>query len=290
MLQVARLAPQLLGESAALVLEFVRAQRAGDGGFRDRKGESDLYYTVFGLGCLQALQADPAAAMLAPYLAAYGDGEGLDLVHLSCLARAYAALDHGSAGVELGRALGARLARFRTPDGGYSSEPEGERGTVYGCFLALGMSQDLAIELDDAGGMAAFVESMARDGGGYANEAAVPLGTTPATAAAVALLRHLGRAPGAAAGDWLAARFHPGGGFLAVERAPMPDLLSTAVALHSLASLERSLDDFAEPSLDYIDSLWTNRGGFYGTWADEYLDCEYTFYGLLALGHLSLYT
>ena len=31
-----------------------------------------------------------------------------------------------------------------------------------------------------------------------------------------------------------------------------------------------------------------NRGAFYGTWADEQPDCEYTYYGLLALGHLSL--
>jgi len=33
--------------------------------------------------------------------------------------------------------------------------------------------------------------------------------------------------------------------------------------------------------------LWTNRGGFYGNWLDDTLDCEYTYYGLLALGHLS---
>jgi hypothetical protein len=43
-----------------------------------------------------------------------------------------------------------------------------------------------------------------------------------------------------------------------------------------------------EPCLDFVDSLWTNRGGFYGTWADDAADCEYTYYALLALGHLSL--
>ena len=31
-----------------------------------------------------------------------------------------------------------------------------------------------------------------------------------------------------------------------------------------------------EPCLDFIDSLWTNRGGFYGHWEDDILDCEYT--------------
>ena len=43
-----------------------------------------------------------------------------------------------------------------------------------------------------------------------------------------------------------------------------------------------------EPCLDFVDSLWTNRGGFFGTWADDAADCEYTYYALLALGHLSL--
>ena len=43
-----------------------------------------------------------------------------------------------------------------------------------------------------------------------------------------------------------------------------------------------------EPCLDFVDSLWTNRGGFFGTWADDAVDCEYTYYALLALGHLSL--
>ena len=42
-----------------------------------------------------------------------------------------------------------------------------------------------------------------------------------------------------------------------------------------------------KPCLDFLDSLWTNQGSFYGHWADHHLDAEYTFYGLLALGHLA---
>ena len=37
-----------------------------------------------------------------------------------------------------------------------------------------------------------------------------------------------------------------------------------------------------------FDSLWNAAGGFHGNWTDDTLDCEYTYYGLLALGHLSL--
>jgi prenyltransferase beta subunit len=68
----------------------------------------------------------------------------------------------------------------------------------------------------------------------------------------------------------------------------MPDLLSTAVALHALDGLQVSYRDAVEPCLDFIDSLWTAAGGFHGNWNDEELDLEYTYYGLLALGHLSL--
>jgi prenyltransferase beta subunit len=81
---------------------------------------------------------------------------------------------------------------------------------------------------------------------------------------------------------------HPDGGFLAMPRAPIPDLLSTATALHALACLEEPLPQSArEACLDFLDSLWTAEGGFHGHWADDHLDVEYTFYGLLALGHLS---
>jgi hypothetical protein len=64
--------------------------------------------------------------------------------------------------------------------------------------------------------------------------------------------------------------------------------LSTATALHALSALHVPLAGLRDPCLDFVDSLWTNRGGFFGTWADDAVDCEYTFYALLALGHLSL--
>jgi hypothetical protein len=40
--------------------------------------------------------------------------------------------------------------------------------------------------------------------------------------------------------------------------------------------------------LDFVDTLWSADGGFHGHWADDALDVEYTYYGLLALGHLAL--
>ena len=124
--------------------------------------------------------------------------------------------------------------------------------------------------------------------GSYANHPGLPSGLTTATAAAVMVMRQLDATPGRDAGMWLLDRCHTGGGFFASRNTPVPDLLSTATALHALSSLHVPIDGLREPCLDFVDSLWTNRGGFFGTWADDAADCEYTYYALLALGHLSL--
>ena len=79
---------------------------------------------------------------------------------------------------------------------------------------------------------------------------------------------------------------HPDSGFYAVPGAPMPDLLSTATAIHALSVLGEPLDAIREPCLDFVRSLWSGDGGFGGSWADPTPDCESTYYGLLALGHL----
>ena len=114
-------------------------------------------------------------------------------------------------------------------------------------------------------------------------------GTVLATAAAIALLHQLGMPINTTAGDWLLAQIHSDGGWLAVPGAPLPDLLSTATALHALSCLDRPLSDAQrEKCLDFVDTLWSAEGGFHGHWADDALDAEYTFYGLLALGHLTV--
>ena len=79
---------------------------------------------------------------------------------------------------------------------------------------------------------------------------------------------------------------------MALPDAPIPDLLSTATALHALSTLGLSIQDTdaggarRELALDFVDSLWSGRS-FYGHWEDDVLDCEYAFYALLALGHLA---
>ena len=288
MLQVARLAPRLLGEASGLVIDFVRSQIHPEGGFMDRAGESDLYYTVFGLEALAALQADIPCASIHAYLQRFGEGEALDFIHLTCLARAWANLPAPMREDAPRSPVRSRLEACRSADGGYNVHPGAEHGTLYACFLAWGGYQDIGADMPDADALYNCMLSLRAEDGGYANQVEMPLGLTPSTAAAATLIRQMRRPPQPELADWLMERVHEDGGFYATPLAPIPDLLSTATALHALAGMQAPLDPIKEICLDYIDTLWTNKGAFYGSWTDDLPDCEYTYYGLLALGHLSL--
>jgi prenyltransferase beta subunit len=287
MLQVARLAPKSLGESAQLIEGFLRRQHHASGGFVDRSGNPDLYYTVFGLEGLLALRADLPATAVAGYLNRFGDGAGLDFVHLACLARCWAALPLEMRTHVPTDAILAHVESYKSTDGGYAVTAGQTDGTLYGAFLALGTYQDLHRELPDPVGLLNSAKRLKADDGGYANQQDVLQGLTPSTAAAATLFRTLGEPIPPELAPWLLNRCRPDGGFFATPLAPLPDLLSTATALHSLVGMHADIEAIREPCLDFLDTLWTSQGGFHGHWADDILDSEYTYYGLLALGHLT---
>ena len=293
MLQVARLAPKMLGDAAGLVERFFLSQLLKSGGFADRSGQPDLYYTVFGLEGLMALSCDVSHASTRDYLRSFQDGGGMDFVHLCCLARSWATLGSGGPDWKMPgkwrEAMAERILGFRSADGGFHPNVRSASGTAYAAFLAVGALQDLGVPLPDPEGQLGSLERLRTVDGAWANEVGIPVGATNSSAAVIAIQRQLGQAglnPSAA--DWIQAQVHPMGGFRAMPQAPIPDLLSTATALHALAALEKSIADIQEGCLDFVDTLWTNEGGFHGHWHEDHLDCEYTYYGLLALGHLSL--
>jgi hypothetical protein len=223
------------------------------------------------------------------FLLTHGDGEGLDLVHLSCLARCWGTVGQDRMPKGLRKALLQRLEAFRKPCGGWDNNPDREHGTAYGSFLALGAYQDLGKLPPKTLRILQSLKHLETPDHAWNNHPNLPIGSTNPTAGAVVLLNNLHLPINAEVGQWLRAQLHPQGGFVAVPGAPMPDLLTTATALHALAALEvRLTEEQTERCLDFIDTLWNATGGFHGNWTDDYLDCEYTFYGLLALGHLSL--
>ena len=292
MLQVARLARRSLGDAADLVTTFLHGTAAAGGGYVNRGGRRDLYYSSFALDALVALDAlDPQAPQIIAtreWLAGYGTGGGLDLVHRCCLARAWASQPAATLPDGIREGIAAGFLQHRSADGGYASRRHAPCGTAYGSFLAVNAHADLKLPLPEPERLADSLWALRSADGGWSNEPGQTEGSTTATAAAVATLRSLDRPLPAGVGDWFLERWHPAGGFCAAPDAPLPDLLSTAVTLHALDALNAPWRDRRETVLDFLDSLWTNVGAFHGSWADDEPDAEYTFYGLVALGHASV--
>ncbi len=305
MLKAASQAKCLLNDSADLVVNFVNRQFNQDGGFKGRTSQSDLYYTVFGLESLLALDAVIPQERILNYLQKFGDGSGLDLVHLACLARCWADISQlQRAGIEtrIRDGVARNIKRYHCPDGTYNVSTGALHGSAYGCFLALGAYQDLnfilrsprgaenGMDMRNSAVVVNCIKSLRTPDGAYSNDPATQIASTPATAAALTVLHYLHEPVDNLSAGWLLSRLHPRGGFVAMATQGqncIPDLLSTATALHALALIGVSTDNIKERCLGFLDTLWSSEGGFRGNWADDIIDCEYTYYGLLALGHLS---
>ncbi len=305
MLAAAAKASPLLSGRTGRVVGLLKERLCAEGGFRGRGPEGDLYYTVFGLESLMALEADVPVEAMDTYLrrfaprAATGQTQpaGPDLVHLACLGRCWADLaERGGQPIDSGlsKALFDGLAAHRSPDGGYALVQGGTEGSAYACLLALGLLQDLGSAPSDEQGLIRCIQSLQMPDGGFANAASMGVGATPATAAAVTSLHYLGRPVPEGSVEFLLAQAAPSGGFVAFpwgggaeQGVVQPDLLSTATALHALSVTRQQLDeDLRGRCLCFVQGLWSEQGGFRGTVADPVVDCEYTYYGLLSLGHL----
>ena len=79
--------------------------------------------------------------------------------------------------------------------------------------------------------------------------------------------------------------YRKSGGFVALQKSPVEDLLSTAVSLFALKIAGVSLDIIKPDSMKFITSLYYD-GGFCATTFDQEPDIEYTFWGLLALASI----
>ena len=254
---------------------------------RPRRETGRLLHSLRPLAGAQALNAPVPINKTAAWLAALGGGEDLDFVHLGALARCWAAVGTDAMPPRVGQAILKRLEEIphspmavTIPTA--STAPPTARSSPLGRTKTWSKRRPHPIQLARS-----LDKLRSADALGAMRPANRRARSTPPLAQSFSY-RALGLPVRAEVGDWILAQEHPLGGFLAAPGAPMPDLLSTATALHALACLDRRLNsEVHEASLDFIDTLWSARGGFHGQLADEaFWTPEYTFYGLLALGHL----
>lgn len=254
-----------------------------DGGFRGKGVQSDLYYTGFALMSLTALGQPLDIPHLADFLDGFGAGEGLDLAHLAALIRCRQLTGRLEAATN--DPLRRQLETFRCKDGAYHHLCAGREGSAYGCFLALAACEDMGYGVPEAGDVIRCIEKL-KAGRGYYNESMLPVVSAPGTAAAVTTLAALGQPVDAGTAAWLFKSRDADGGFKVMPAAPVADLLSTAVALHTLRTVGADIEAIRDADFSFVTALWDEQVGFCQNRIDPISDCEYCFYGLLSLGHL----
>jgi len=283
---------------------YLQGKQNPDGGFPDREGGSDLYYTGFalrGLAVLDALSPEvctKAADFLRHSLTRQASVVDFYSLLYACL------LVQASGGPDVlahsppdwPDRVAATLETFRTADGGYAKTPGNPGGSTYHTFLVGLCYEFLGRALPRPDEVKRFVLSRRREDGGFVEIAPMRRSGTNPTAAAVGLFQLLEQTgvvspPTSEVRDgvikFLAEMPSDEGGMRANARAPLADLLSTFTAtwtLEQLGALDR-IDRSA--ALSYARSVEAEAGGFHGGLWDEGIDVEYTFYGLGVLGLLS---
>ena len=276
---------------------FLNRQRP-DGGFAGREGESDLYYTGFGLRGLATLGElkDEPAERAAGFLKGKLTGKEsivdfLSLIYSAELLRVLADIDIFD-GIESDwrSAVIDSFLSLRREDGGFAKGAEGHASSTYHTFLVAICLELLGSKIPDPEKIVSFlVSQQAEDGGFREIRVSKRAGTNP-TAAAVATLRMLDALNGDLAensAEFLLDMQNDEGGILANTRIPIADMLSTFTGLVSLSDLGAADQLDHDAILRFVKSLECETGGFIAAAWDEVQDVEYSFYGLGTLGLLN---
>lgn len=277
---------------------YLSAAQGAEGGFAGRRGPPDLYYTGFATQALAMLGKleNPTAARVAGFLQPRVQQplpvvDFLSLVTTAVLVEAAAGIEvFAEAGCDRRRRVIQFVERFARRDGGYAKTERDANGSTYHTFLVAACKELVGAPLDEPERMAELVRSRRRVDGGFVEIGAMRHSGTNPTAAAVALLRILGKLDEptrSAAAGFLAGMQNEQGGLRANLRVPVADLLSTFTGLVALADLNALSAIDRGTALRFVKALEGADGGFRPGAFDETVDVEYTFYGLGTLALLA---
>jgi len=242
---------------------FVRGRMHPSGGFKDRAGNPDLYYTLFGVFLAEALEMKDVLNTTRQYVEDEVRRNEPDGVHLYC---ASILLSKLSADDRLKSDLQKKIRK--------SFDTSLVKQAEYNMFVTL-------LACYYSGDYQGFLKIRRHLKSRPVNE------TVPSTVlAALTVLHHTFGRPAGDLINKLQEFYDKRGGFKAVRTAPVPDLLSTAVTLYAFHYTKQDLRAIKPDCLEFIDSLY-QEGGFSGNILDPEPDIEYTFYGMLALGSLA---
>lgn len=251
---LARSLNMLDAETIDEIKSYIKSQQTTAGGFSDRGGRSDLYYSLFGCYISEALEIEEIKPALKDYLKKVINSEELSGINLKCALILYIKLFGSKTIPSILRKndnIAAQYSDFIKLLAYYYTED----------YISLFFIRQNLKKIKPNAGMPCSVLS------------------------ASLILKHGNGKPGEDPWNFISACFK-NGSFSAFSRTAYGDMLSTGVALYALRFAESDLSIVKPDCLTYIDSLYSD-GGFCATSFDEVPDVEYTFYGLLGLGSLA---
>lgn len=249
--------------SRAEVVEFVKSQQNKNGGFNDRGGNADLYYSLFGAWISKALKLDNQQAKLQEYISSVQASNKI-VDKFSMLLIRLVLEENGFNKPSLGE-----LLRWVKKDAKNIN-------AAYRFFLFM-------LSFDGLFGRNRLVYFVIKVFLGFYK----PSNDLPCSFfAAMILARFLTGKKVENESKTLIQYFERGKGFKVFPEQENADLLSTAVSLFALKKIGADLRTIAPDCLDLVQQNY-DSGAFLSGDGDSSRDLEYTFYGLLTLGVLS---
>lgn len=295
---------KLPDEVRALHTRYLLDKQNAEGGYSGREGESDLYYTAFGLRGLAVLDAlTPEVCEKATgYLKQAMTGEAnvvdfFSLLYACGIVQMASGIDVlADSAEDWPDRVAEALEGLRTEDGGYRKTEFSPQGSTYHTFLVGLCYQLLGRSVPDVQKAVDFVLARQREDGGFVEVAAQRKSGTNPTAAAVGFLQVVEPEVPALTEElrenaisFLAQMTeNDEGGLTANTRAPLTDLLSTFTGAWTLYQLDALEDEDFANLKRYVEALSLEGGGFRGGLWDDGDDVEYTFYGLGVSGLAAL--
>lgn len=242
---------------------YTLSAQTASGGFVDKAGKADPYYTLFGVLVAESLDLHETFAPIRDFVIETMEQPSLSDVHLHCIAIIGSRLGIGMVNSEPFRSAVRQRIRLQM-----------RQQKTYNAFLSL----LTCYYIKDYWGLYAIRRQLST----LRLADKLPCSVL----AALAVLHHSFHNPVGSLVERIFGYYDRHGGFRATLSSPVSDLLSTAVALYALRFAGADLRQIRPNSLGFVDTLYCD-GGFSATHLDHGPDIEYTFYGLLALGALA---
>ena len=294
MIDLLRNAFDLLDEQGrAEVLHFITSQQNADGGFQDRGGRSDLYYSLFGMMLLRAVEKEtedrsPKTVDRAPFPEREAVEGNPQLVAESILKLRQFIIQQSSSEVpgfiekcclvllqkELKTGRTSRIKTLFSLGKSFWKERHSINLSYRSFVLFLTLDAVFTFRKILKMGVRKMSERTAVDSDSPCSEVAAKV-----------LMQKMMNQDGAEAQELLKSFACQSGGFKVFLHLQQANMLSTAVALFALDYSECDLRVLKPDSLGFIQQNFSD-GAFLSGDGDQTADVEYTFYGLLALGIL----